>query len=125
MHTRASSVRSTYGQAQVRLRGNPFNVSTHSHHRASLKAPKKSENYIQNNAEGSPNLLNNYGSSKPQLDNSSNHKVTSAASSLIQWQRNNFRPLHPELIEFEGDEDQNLIDEKNQQPKNGTVECKN
>ncbi|KNC29885.1 Neuropeptide Y receptor [Lucilia cuprina] len=111
MHTRASSLRSTYGQTQMRLRGNTFNGSTHSHHRASLKAAaaNKLESLNSNHMDGTTTiLLNNYGNSNNNHENSNNHKMS--------WQRNNFKPLHPELIEYDGDEDQSLIEEKIQLP---------
>ncbi|KAM7355538.1 leucokinin receptor isoform 1-T2 [Cochliomyia hominivorax] len=117
MHTRASSLRSTYGQTQMRLRGNTFNGTT-SYNRASLKATvaavsTKPESHLTNHTNGTTTttiLLNNFVNSHNEHDNSTNHKMS--------WQRNNFRPLHPELIEYDGDEDQNLIEEKNHTTNN-------
>lgn len=126
MHTRASSVRSTYGQTQMRLRGNTFNGSIHNHNRTSLKSiavvtANKTDNSILNHTtDGTTTiLLNNFGhtNNEHHHDNGTNHKMS--------WQRNNFRPLHPELIEFEGDEDQHLIEEKGYNTTNAVTEFKN
>ncbi|TMW48066.1 hypothetical protein DOY81_006857 [Sarcophaga bullata] len=113
MHTRASSVRSTYGHNHIRARSNAFNGSTRSHFRSSLKTmPSKDDTQLATHNEEVTIPLNDCV----------NTKQDRRSVPLLSWQRNNFKPLHPEVIEYVSEGDQMLIKASSNQTSNSIAE---
>lgn len=116
MHTRASSLRSTYGQTPMRMRNSTNSSSIYNRQSLGDRTSKKHDahtvcNLITYNANNTVeetllNGLNGDGGQRKDME------VTRSNAAAVQWQRNNFKPLHPELLECEDNEDQVLLRDK-------------
>ncbi|EDV96447.1 RYamide receptor [Drosophila grimshawi] len=101
MHTRASSLRSTYANSSMRIRNNFFGVrNTGGNGKVGLHIGR---NGYQANTNGN-------GSDNTSYNNNHGHGhqtvVTfagSAVTTMPPWRRNNFKPLHPNVVECEDD----------------------
>ncbi|XP_020798083.1 RYamide receptor [Drosophila serrata] len=119
MHTRASSIRSTYANSSMRIRSNLFGATRGS----GLNGGKTILHLPRVNGStgggGIYNGQNNNGHGHHHHQNHNHHQsvVTFAAPgscvavggvghtgvSMPPWRRNNFKPLHPNVIECEDD----------------------
>lgn len=122
MHTRVSSLRSTYGNTQMRIRNSLYNRQSSS----SYKQEAKHEAHticnivayninVNGEIEGTSSLINDHQNNCETDTGSCNG---GSATKTLQWHRNNFKPLHPELLECDDDEEQVLM--RNQQ---SAAEC--
>ncbi|XP_017070649.1 RYamide receptor [Drosophila eugracilis] len=119
MHTRASSIRSTYANSSMRIRSNLFGPA-----RGGLNNGKMGLHMPRVHGSGNGSTTNSgiYNGSGGQNNNVHGHHhhqqqhqsvVTFAAGpdvsgpggvvSMPPWRRNNFKPLHPNVIECEDD----------------------
>ncbi|KAH8278300.1 hypothetical protein KR044_010356, partial [Drosophila immigrans] len=105
MHTRASSIRSTYANSSMRIRSNLFGARG-AGAGGGGKAGGMGRNGYQSGDNGHANGLANTG-----YNNNGHHQtvVTFAgsngqgATTMPPWRRNNFKPLHPDVVECEDD----------------------
>ncbi|XP_017129610.1 RYamide receptor [Drosophila elegans] len=110
MHTRASSLRSTYANSSMRIRSNLFGPG-----RGGVNNGKTGLHMTRVNGSGASSGIYN-GSSGQNNNGHQQHQsvVTFAAGPAISgpgvggvsmppWRRNNFKPLHPNVIECEDD----------------------
>ncbi|XP_016982927.1 RYamide receptor isoform X2 [Drosophila rhopaloa] len=109
MHTRASSIRSTYANSSMRIRSNLFGAGRGgvNNGKTGLHMPRV------HGGGGNSGLFN--GSSGQNNNGHHQHQsvVTFAAGpavsgpvggvSMPPWRRNNFKPLHPNVLECEDD----------------------
>ncbi|KAH8247976.1 hypothetical protein KR032_003987 [Drosophila birchii] len=121
MHTRASSIRSTYANSSMRIRSNLFGATRGSALNGSggktgLHLPRANGNTFGNVNSG----IYNGGSGQNNNGHGHHHHqsvvtfaapgscvavggVGNASASMPPWRRNNFKPLHPNVIECEDD----------------------
>ncbi|KAH8378756.1 hypothetical protein KR009_001230, partial [Drosophila setifemur] len=118
MHTRASSIRSTYANSSMRIRSNLFGAAG----RAGINNGGKNGMHMPRNghpaSNGNGGLFNgshnNNGSSHHHqhhhqsvvtfaAPNAGGSGVQGSGGSMPPWRRNNFKPLHPNVIECEDD----------------------
>ncbi|XP_075163166.1 leucokinin receptor [Haematobia irritans] len=114
MHTRASSLRSTFGPTQIRLRNQIFNGNSHYNRQSSNEwATKKPQNIVAYNvnSNGEETIFNDIQSNGADVGHQ-HEKDLAIANAGLQWQRNNFKPLHPELLECEDGEEVVLVRNK-------------
>ncbi|XP_059225305.1 RYamide receptor [Stomoxys calcitrans] len=116
MHTRASSLRSTYGPTQIRLRNNAFNGTASTYNRQSSNewSNKKLDNIVTYsvNSNGEETLLNGFQANGTEVHQSNDMDKMAGNAASLHWQRNNFKPLHPELLECDDNEDEVLMRDK-------------
>lgn len=58
------------------------------------------------------------------LNDSVNAKQNRRSAPLLSWQRNNFKPLHPEVIDYVAEGDHMLVKGSSNQTANAIVEEK-
>ncbi|XP_023037378.1 substance-P receptor [Drosophila willistoni] len=128
MHTRASSIRSTYANSSMRIRSNLFGVGGGGRYPVNGKTGMPGIQWHRNghssnghghghgsgsgngNGNGNSNLVisQSKGSGSGNANGNGNHHhhqsvVTFGPTALPPWRRNNFKPLHPNVIECEDD----------------------
>ncbi|ALC43134.1 Lkr [Drosophila busckii] len=102
MHTRASSIRSTYANSSMRIRSNLFGTR----HNAAAGNGKQGFHISRNGYQTGNG--HDYGVG----GNNNGHQTvvtfagsgSGGAGSLPPWRRNNFKPLHPDVVECEDDD---------------------
>ncbi|XP_023161446.1 RYamide receptor [Drosophila hydei] len=99
MHTRASSIRSTYANSSMRIRSNFFGArNAGGNGKSGLNLGRSA---YQANFNG-----NGHGSSSTSYNNNGHQTVVTFAGSettMPPWRRNHFKPLHPNVVECEDD----------------------
>lgn len=118
MHTRASSIRSTYANSSMRIRSNFFGARNGATLGVGAAGGGKATGlFINRNgypsngngngaAAGNNGAGNGHSSSNSSSYNNNGHQtvVTFAGSGgMPPWRRNNFKPLHPNVVECEDD----------------------
>ncbi|KAH8407836.1 hypothetical protein KR215_005789 [Drosophila sulfurigaster] len=116
MHTRASSIRSTYANSSMRIRSNFFGGRSSSSNgggggKAAIAGVHMNRNgyHANGNGHGHANNDNSNGNgnglANSGYNNNGQHQtvVTFAGSTMPPWRRNNFKPLHPDVVECEDD----------------------
>ncbi|EDX09320.1 RYamide receptor isoform X2 [Drosophila simulans] len=112
MHTRASSIRSTYANSSMRIRSNLFGPA-----RGGVNNGKSGLHMPRVHGSGANSGIYNGSSGQNNNVNGHHHQhqsvVTFAATpgvsapgvgvAMPPWRRNNFKPLHPNVIECEDD----------------------
>ncbi|KAH8270605.1 hypothetical protein KR018_012221, partial [Drosophila ironensis] len=118
MHTRASSIRSTYANSSMRIRSNLFGAGRSGINNAKngLHLPRTNGNTANsgpnNNGHGQHHHQSVVTFAAPNPGSIAGvHGVTGGGStggggvaSMAPWRRNNFKPLHPNVIECEDDD---------------------
>lgn len=97
MHTRASSIRSTYANSSMRIRSNFFG--------GRINGVKGGLQMNRNGSHGN-GYGNGSGLSNSSYNNNGHQTVVTFASggtTMPPWRRNNFKPLHPDVVECEDD----------------------
>ncbi|XP_058986386.1 prolactin-releasing peptide receptor-like [Musca domestica] len=116
MHTRASSLRSTYGTS--RLRNQNRTSSIYNRQTSSERDSKRGEaqqlcNFITYNVNSNGEEILLSGLTPTNGIELKTKEIESVRpNSGWQWQRNNFKPLHPELLECDSSEEQVLVGDK-------------
>lgn len=110
MHTRASSIRSTYANSSMRIRSNFFGARNGTTLGVGAGGGGKATGlFINRNgypSNGNGNGAAMAGNNGAGNGNNNGHQtvVTFAGSGgMPPWRRNNFKPLHPNVVECEDD----------------------
>ncbi|EDW69722.1 RYamide receptor isoform X1 [Drosophila virilis] len=102
MHTRASSIRSTYANSSMRIRNNFFAVRNAGNGKTGLNIGRSA---YQANGNGTGTGIANVNETSSYNNNGHQTVVTFAGSgsTMPPWRRNQFKPLHPNVAECEDD----------------------
>ncbi|XP_037933760.1 neuromedin-K receptor-like [Teleopsis dalmanni] len=110
MHTRGSSLRSSYMSSSMRMRNNIFSSShqhpvrtAHCYRPGQMKIGKNGHNNIYNVMTFGNNTANNFNGGVDANIIVGVHDANNVGPLMYQWRRNNFKPLHPDVIENEDD----------------------
>ncbi|XP_034481699.1 RYamide receptor [Drosophila innubila] len=96
MHTRASSIRSTYANSSMRIRSNFFGNGSKG----------GGGLHMNRNGNGNGNNAHSLAMANSSYNNNGHQSVVTFASggnTMPPWRRNNFKPLHPDVVECEDD----------------------